>query len=195
MAEVMTETRWVTAEEFAALPDDGRRLELVHGEVVEMARTGMAHTVVALRLAARLAVFVEDRALGAAGGADAACWLERDPDTVRIPDGAYWSAARLPAAGLPPTFSEVVPDLVIEVVSQSDPPAEMLAKAGMWLQAGVRVVWVVWPETREIQVFRSATDITRLRGDETLSCDDLLPGFELPLDAVFAGLPAAEEAR
>ncbi len=192
MAETATASRLITAAEFQALPDDGRRLELVRGEVVEMAGTGMEHTVVAMTLGSELSVHVRQHGLGVVGGADAGCWLERDPDTVLIPDAVFWSTARLSAGPLPTSFAEAVPDLVVEVVSPNDKRTDVYRKVAMWLAAGVQVVWVVWPASATVHVYRSDADLRVLGASDTLSGDELLPGFALPLAAVFAGLPAVE---
>src|SRR4051794_22888349 len=82
-------------------------------------------------------------------------------------------------------FAELVSDLVAEVVSPSDRASEVVGKALAWLDAGVRVVWVVDPESRTVTVYRHDT-ATVLRGGDVLG-DELLPGFALPLDELWAG--------
>ena len=63
----------------------------------------------------------------------------RNPDAVRAPDVAFISAERIPPDGLPTHFWELAPDLVVEIISPSNTPAEVQAKVREWLEAGVRV--------------------------------------------------------
>jgi Uma2 family endonuclease len=95
---------------------------------------------------------------------------------VRAPDTAFVAAARLQG---PPSrrFSEAVPDLAVEVVSPYDTAPEVEEKVQTWLQAGVRLVWVVHPSTHSVTVYRSLQDIHALTGDEQLDGGDVLPGF------------------
>ena len=80
----------------------------------------------------------------------------------------------------------VIPDLVIEVASSSDRPAELRRKAEMWLEVGVRLAWVVLPAQRVIEVYRPNQPVATL--DETAQLDggDVVPGFTTPVAAIFA---------
>jgi Uma2 family endonuclease len=131
--------------------------------------------------------WVREHSLGVVTLAETGFLLSRDPDTVLAPDAAHISRERLdwpPAPG----YLQVVPDLVLEVVSPRDSTPTMLRKVGEWLGAGVQVIWVLWPESERLHIYRSAEDITILHRSSTLTCPDLLPGFELPLEQVFGGL-------
>jgi Uma2 family endonuclease len=110
--------------------------------------------------------------------------LNRGPDTVRAPDVAFVARSRLSTA---PSwgFPELAPDLVVEVVSPWDRASEVSAKAAMWLDAGVRLVWVVDPQARLATVPHPGGQDSVLREDGTLDGEDVLPGFRLPLASVF----------
>jgi Uma2 family endonuclease len=106
--------------------------------------------------------------------------IESDPDTVRAPDIAFVSAARvdqIPLTG----FARFAPDLAAEVVSPNDRPGELLAKAGQWLDAGARVVWVIDPLRGHAVVYRETGDVTLVAADGALDGDPVLPGLELRL--------------
>ena len=84
-----------------------------------------------------------------------------------------------------PGYAEVPPDLVVEVVSPTDSVRGTNDKARMWLDAGVRLVWVIWPETRMTEVHRPAQSVTTLRETDTLTGEDILPQFTVPVADIF----------
>ena len=116
---------------------------------------------------------------------DSGVWLERDPDTVREPDIAFTSVDKLPLGATVTGYAEVVPDLVVEVVSPSDSRREVNDKARMWLSHGVRLVWVVHPETLTVDVHRPDRAVVTLGADDALDGMDVLPGFDCAVSAVF----------
>ncbi len=178
------QTRRLTAEEFAALPDHGGRTELVAGEVVAMAPVGGEHGGATVRLVVALDRWA-GRHGGRALGSDVGFVLRRGPDTVRAPDVALFLGDRCPQP-LPRGFLEVPPDLVVEVVSPSDRERDVLAKVGEWLDAGVREVWVAWPAAQRVTVHRAGGDARGYTAAETLASPDLLPGFSLAVAEVFS---------
>jgi Uma2 family endonuclease len=184
MAEPTTGTRLMTAEELAALPDDGVRRELVRGEVVTMAAAGYLHGRIAAQICRRLGNHAAETGAGEVVTAEAGFVLGRDPDTVRVPDVGFILAARVPC-GDPSTMVDMAADIAVEVVSPNDRPREVAAKAVEWLEGGAQAVWVVWPEERRLQVWRSPSETETLGADDTLTCDDLLPGFSLSLADLF----------
>jgi Uma2 family endonuclease len=123
--------------------------------------------------------------LGEVVAAETGFRLSRDPDTVRAPDIAFVSKARRPF--VPPTgYADFAPDLVVEVVSPNDDPDEIQSKVRDWLEAGVRVVLVVYPRSRQIAVYRSLREVTVLTEADSLVLSDVLPGFSCPVADVFA---------
>lgn len=177
------EPRGMTAEQLLDLPADAMRHELVEGELRSMAPAGFEHGKVALRLGARILGHVESHRLGDVLGAETGFVLRRAPDTVRAPDVAFVQAGRSPA-GRTAGFAELAPDLVVEVVSPGDRASEVAAKAEMWLDAGVRLVWVVDPQARLAAVHHPGGLVTVLREDGVLDGEDVLPGFRLTLASI-----------
>jgi Uma2 family endonuclease len=175
----------MTAEELSELPDDGMRHELVEGELRTMTPAGFEHGRLALRMGARILDHVEKHGLGEVLAAETGFLLHRQPDTVRAPDVAFVSADRMPTAAVP-GFAELAPDLVVEVVSPSDRASDVAAKAAMWLDAGVRLVWVVDPQARLAAAHHPGGLVTVLREDGVLDGEDVLPGFRLRLSSLFA---------
>jgi len=81
------------------------------------------------------------------------------------------------------------PDLAVEVASPSQNSDEMAAKARTYLRGGTRLVWVVWPSSGHIDVWRhdrSEGPVTTLNTSDTLNGEDVLPGFTYPVAEVFA---------
>ena len=185
MATIKTKPALLTAEDLLRLSGEGVRGELIRGVLHETMSTGLKHGRIVMKLGALLMNFILPRALGTLVGSDSGVLLERDPDTVREPDIAFTSAERLPIDADIDGYPEVVPDLVVEVVSPNDQPREVADKAAMWLSYGVRLVWVVRPENRTIEVHRSAADVRTLGESDALDGLDVLPGFSCPVSAVF----------
>ena len=172
-----TTPRLMTGDELAALPDDGMRHELVRGELTTMVPPGFEHGRIAGRLGARLGAHVLDERLGEIVS-ESGYVLEREPDTVRAPDVAFVSAGRdLTGA----TFPAAVPDLVAEVVSPGDRYGEVDEKTEAWLAAGARMVLVVNPRRRTVEVHRPGRPMRTLAEHDTLDGEDVVAGWRLEL--------------
>jgi Uma2 family endonuclease len=111
--------------------------------------------------------------------------IARNPDTVRAPDVAFIQASRLTPETDANTWFPVVPHLVAEVVSSGDWPTEIAERVRMWLDAGVRLVWVAFPSARTIEVHRAGQPVRTLRDGETLAGEDVVPGFDVAVSDVF----------
>ena len=175
----------MTAEQLFELPDDGMRHELVEGELTTMAPAGGPHGRVASRIDILVGHYVLGNRLGETYAAETGFLIGRDPDTVRAPDFALIRTGRVPDES-EIGFYSTVPDLVVEVVSPSDRAGDVHQKALVWVDAGVRLVWVVYPKTKTLAVHRRGDVVTMLRGDDAeLSGEDVLPGLTLRLGDIF----------
>lgn len=173
----------MTAEELLRLNLPNKRTELVRGVLVVREPAGYQHGDVAMRLAAAIFAHVEAHRLGRVFAAETGFTLRRNPDTVRAPDVAFLSSARLPDPP-PRGFAELAPDLAVEVLSPDDRPGEVLEKVGDWLNAGARLVWVVDPIRVIARVYRADGTESILDHTDALRGEDILPGFEYPLSAI-----------
>jgi Uma2 family endonuclease len=163
-----------------------RLYELVDGVLVEKGM-GYLESLLALALAGFLRDFVNPRNLGLVSGADGTVRLF--PGLVRIPDVAFASWDRFPDRKVPEKpIPSLAPDLVIEVLSESNTPAEMERKRGEYFGAGVRMVWEVDPEPRTVTVYTPDGTVTVLDASRRLEGGDVLPGFALELRELFAEL-------
>ena len=180
-----TATKLITADELLQLYSRGVRGELIRGELCETMPAGGRHGEAVMKLGFFLGNFVIPRRLGRLAASDSGVLLERDPDTVREPDIAYISAERLPLDVEVAGYYEVVPDLVVEVVSPGDSASEVMDKALMWLSFGARMVWAVNPASRSVDVYRPGERTQTLTQTDTLDGLDILPGFTCPVADIF----------
>lgn len=172
----------LTAEDVLKLPSD-LRCELIDGVLIQMSPQGGLHG----RVSANAAYVLKRAELSGQGVAlgEVGFILRCNPDTVRAPDAAFIRKDRIPAGGIPKSFWEIAPDLVAEVVSPFDTAAEIQSKVREWLEAGVRLVWVVYPDSRTVNVIRSPTERVTLSVDDLLEAGDVVPGFSCRVAELF----------
>lgn len=175
----------VTADELLRISAQGQRCELIGGEILEMVPSGGIHGRVANRIAYLLTAYVESRDLGTVFAAETGFLIRRNPDTVRAPDVAFVAKQRLPAEAIGTAYLEGAPDIAVEVISASDLASQVHAKTQAWLDAGARLVWVVYPDSRTVTVCRSPRDVTVLFEADTLDAKPVFDDFAVPLEDVF----------
>ena len=180
------ETRAITAEELFRMPDDGYKYELVAGRLRKMTPAGSLHGLVGMRLAVAISAHVDTHGLGVVFAADTGFKLASNPDTVRAPDVAFVTRAKIPASGIPITYWRGAPDLAVEVMSPTDVRSEIDEKIEQYLRTGVRQVWFVEPLARRVTILRPGTPPQVLSDTDTPDGGDLLPGFSYPLARLFA---------
>jgi Uma2 family endonuclease len=108
----------------------------------------------------------------------------------RRPDVAFVSYERWPMNRLIPLVDnawDVVPDLAVEVISPNDLADEIMQKVVEYFQAGVRLVWIIYPQQRLVYVHESLTQVRCLTHADELEGGGVLPGFRLLLANLFLG--------
>ena len=185
MAVVDAVPRLLTADDLLRLSSQGVRGELIRGVLSETMPAGQEHGEIVMRLGAKLLNHIQARRLGRLMGSDSGVWLERGPDTVREPDIAFITAEKSPLDERVTGYTEVAPDLVVEIASPGDSRRAINDKALMWLSFGTRLVWVVHPDTRTVDVHRANHPVVTLSGAQALDGLDILPGFTYPLHNIF----------
>jgi Uma2 family endonuclease len=177
----MQDAKLVTAEElFHSGPE---WCELIRGRVVELIPPGGRHGRIQASIAHRLTGFVLSAEIGTVYG-EVGFVIERNPDTVRVPDVAFVEGGRLENVD-ETRYLPFAPDLAVEVVSPSDTFPYIEEKAAQWLAAGSRMVWVVEPESRRVFVYRNAEPREDLSESDTLDGGEVLPGFTTPVADCF----------
>ena len=159
-------------------------VELIKGKIIQMPPAGYAHGRLTHRLGLLLGKYVEMQHLGEMCGAETGFYTSRNPDTVRAPDAAFISKARIPAETYD-GYLETVPDLTIEVVSPRDRPQAILDKVDECFAAGVKCIWVVYPKRRQVYVYTPGQPVEILGEGDTLTGGDVVPGFQCTVAQIF----------
>jgi len=176
----------LTAEDLAAMPDDGKRHELVKGRLVEMSPPKLQHGILQTLVARFISAYADEHKLGLTF-TEVGCILSRNPDNVRAPDVAFLAEGRLKSVDFG-AYLPVAPDLVVEIVSPGDAASEIIDKINEYFEEDTRLMWLFYPQRRQVYVYKSPEDIQVVNIDGILDGGDVLPGFKLPLRDVFQGL-------
>ncbi|HYH63847.1 MAG TPA: Uma2 family endonuclease [Urbifossiella sp.] len=171
-------------EDLLRMPD-GDHFELIDGVPREKAMGAKADRI-ANRIGGRLDVFVEANGLGLAFGSQTGyqCFPGR-PKRVRMPDASFVAKGRLPGDQAPNGYVPIAPDLAVEVLSPGEFAEELWEKLADYRSAGIRLVWVVSPTTRVVQIRRADGTLAELDEAGTLSGEDVLPGFTCTVAELF----------
>ena len=164
---------------------DGDLYEFVNGAAVEK-HMGAESGQVSATLMIRLGGFVQQNGLG--GMYDAQTGFQcfpAAPSQVRKPDVAFVAADRLPGGRPPKGNFKIAPDLAAEVVSPNDTYEEVEEKMNDYRAAGIRLVWVISPESRTVLVRRPDGACTALTDADDLSGEDVIPGFTCKVADLF----------
>lgn len=162
---------------------EDRLYELEDGILVEKTM-GWYESLIASLILIEIGTYLKNHDLGQVLGADGS--LKILPGKVKIPDVSFISWNRFPGERLPRRpIPALIPDLVVEVLSESNTKIEMDSKVAQYLEAGVRLVWYIDPAIRGARVYSSPTEMEEIRGDGVLDGRDILPGFRLSLQELF----------
>ena len=170
-----------TEDDLRATTNDGRKYELVDGEI-RMNPAGPRHSVISLRLAVALSAFAREKALGEVFGSDIGFRLPGG--NVRSPDVSFVASERMGESASSDDFPDLAPDLAVEVLSPSERPRHVLDKVGEYLETGVRLVWIIDPAKTKAVVYRSLCDVIELQAGDQLDGGDVLPGFRCRLSDI-----------
>jgi Uma2 family endonuclease len=178
------QTRLYTADDLANMPDHGKTYELHNGVLIEVAGSKRRQTRLAAWIIYLITKFiVENNLRGEVSGADGTYVLGRY--NTRIPDVAYVTAETADNQPAEDEFYRGAPDLAVEVVSESNTPTEMQQRAGEYISAGSRIVWIVDPKNRTVDVYKPDADIQTLSGNAVVDGGDVLPGFNITVAELF----------
>ena len=173
--------------ELAHQPDNINHYELIEGELFEMPPPGYEHGRLAVKIARRIDIYVEEHQLGEVT-VETGYHPPAGRHTLLSPDVAFLSSARM-SRPLPEKYIPVMPDLAIEILSPNDTLRQARRKAALYLQYGTQLVWIVLPDEKGVDVCRSADgprlNIEFVGQESSLSGEQILPGFELKLELLF----------
>jgi Uma2 family endonuclease len=163
--------------EFVNRPEnDDKVLELRKGRVVELSRPTIPHGRVCIRVGVILERYAEQVEKGYVVGNDSGVVLAEHPGTVVGPDVAYFTDVNS-FDELHPKWGEEPPVLAIEVLSPNDKPSEVNEKIEDYLKNGVKLVWLVDYEKKNVTVYRPDRTLNVVKEADELTGGDELPGF------------------
>jgi Uma2 family endonuclease len=180
---IMVTTKLLTAQDLWNMGDDGERYELIRGELVEVTPPNATHGRILITIARLIDNYVHEHRLGRLYGGDVGVIVERELQTVLGPDFCYFVADRVPV--VEPVYFQTPPDLTIEIVSPRNAAREIERKIGMYLNFGVRQVWIVYPSKRQVVVHSPTESPRTLHADDELTGGDILPGLTIPVSSIF----------
>ena len=183
-------TRLMTADEFMALPDDGKERWLVDGQVYtledSMSVRNRIHSAVASNVTCflRIWLFEQPEPKGWLHSGDGGFRLRNDPDVLIGADVAYASADLVAATPPDQVNYDGPPALAVEILSPSDKHEDIVKKINLYRTAG-SVVWVIDPDPRTVQVCYPDRTSKSLDVGDILVADPYLPGFRLDVARFF----------
>ncbi|WP_408648791.1 Uma2 family endonuclease [Tumidithrix elongata] len=170
-----------------ALPDDGNRYEIVDGDLIVMANSGVKHGNIGAFLAGTLELYIRPRKLGVACDSSTAFTMESG--NKRSPDISFISRERLKGLKQLPTGSwQGSPDLAVEILSPNNTVEEIHTKIVDYFTNGTRLVWVVNPEEKFVLVYHKPQPDRLLQITDNLDGEDVVLGFSLSVAELFPEL-------
>ncbi len=171
------------------LRDDETPYEIIDGARVELPPMSIYAVVTATELSRKLGNHGEAQNLGrAVTDGLFRLPLARDRNRNRQPDVAFLTYARWPKErplSLVVNAWDVVPDLAVEIVSPTDRVEELFEKIAEYFEAGVSLVWVLFPNLQMVQVYESLTRVHGLTAADELDGGAVLPGFRTSVAGLF----------
>ncbi len=171
-----------TDEELMRIKHEGK-VELVDGEVRLMTPAGGEQGAISADLLTRLNNFVRRKKLGRVFDAQTGF---RPYSNLRAPDVSFVRMERLPGGKPPKGFLHIPPDLAVEVLGLNETFDDYEEKVAEYLSWGVRLIWLVDPNTETVMVIRQNGERQVLKGKDVLSGEDVVPGFKIRVKTIFA---------
>ena len=184
LLEERTWTAPMTPEDLLAMPNEVD-YELINGELVER-HMGAESSWIASNLIGLIYLWCRGRLPGHLFTTDCGyqCFAD-DPTKVRKPDVSFVRKGRFPGERVPRSYIDIPPDLVVEVLSPNDLASEAAVKVEDYLDAGVPLVWVIFPDAETVTVHRADGTVTKLHNTDVLTGEGMLPGFQCKLSELF----------
>lgn len=174
----------LTGDDLLNMPATDEHHELIEGELITMPPPGSPHAEIGANFVIVLGLykrqFNNGRVLIESG-----YYTRGDNHTVRAPDAAFISYARLPAEQSLEGYLTVAPELILEVISPNDSAKDVEAKVLEWLEFGVAMVLLAYPDTQRIHVYTAPEEVKIYKRTDTISGGDVLPGLEIKVQDIF----------
>lgn len=185
MSTVAVRSRQLTPDDVLDMPD-GNRYELVDGRLVEL-DMGFQSQFVATQLATLLVIYCKPTGLAYVVVEAGYTCFPGKPNRMRRPDVSCVRVDRLPFDRIGDGYPSIRPDLAVEIVSPNDRVYDLEEKLDDYREAGIPLVWLVYPPSRRVRILRPEGPPTELGPDDELTGEDVLPGFRCRVADLFAG--------
>ena len=184
----MNSTEVLEPETAPASTKDEALFEIIDDRRVELPPMGAYAIRIAFHLASEIEQFAKGRELGRAV-TEMLFRLRSEPNLQRRPDAAFVSFERWPRGRRIPWGNawDVIPDLVVEVVSPTNFAEEIPTRVREYFEAGVRRAWIIYPHESLVYEYGSPRSIRVLGLENALEGGEVVPGFRLPLIDLFEG--------
>ncbi|HEY2015572.1 MAG TPA: Uma2 family endonuclease [Bryobacteraceae bacterium] len=173
----MASTTLLTFEEFERVPDEPGKMELLDGELIRLPPAKKKHRKMSHRLLYILKPLVEEGAVAGVGEVYVEMGYKIGPQNWFVPDVSI-EHANQPESD----YSEGAPALAVEVISESNTAEQVDYKVKTYLANGGTEVWVVYPKTHRVWVFRQG----HVEEFRDVLKSELVPGLAIDLGALFA---------
>jgi Uma2 family endonuclease len=169
--------------------DEYKLAELIRGELIMVGGSGGEATIIAGFILRKIGNYSDEHKLGYVTGADGHYVVSTNPDTAVIPDVGFIKKERMPKP-VPKKYIHATPDLAVEVISPTDKAKEIREKIELYLEHKTELVWVVYPSSERVDVYRAAdkAHVEVVKLDGVLDGENVLPGFKLSVQEIFAVL-------
>jgi Uma2 family endonuclease len=185
---IAEQEKFVTEAELMALDEDDS-VEIIDGEIVEMAPNGILHLFVGGNVYDVVKPFVVQNGLGYVFSDGLLCILDKRQRGIKgaqVPDVCFIRKGRIPKDFDISRPFPGAPDLAVEVVSPGDDVNKLLKRVRKYLEFGTEQVWVIYPEIREVHQYRRGSDMIQVYKDaEQMDVEALFPGLVLTLEEIF----------
>ena len=171
-----------TWQEFEAIvqnyPD--RLLELIDGRIAEKV-TNEKHGKIASNILVQIVLWAKRTKAKGHYGVDNSYRIPGDDKNERCPDVSF----RYSEEDVSEEILETVPDFCVEVKSPTNSYDELREKARLYLANGTKLVWLVYPDKRLVEVYFADGSNEIFKDDESLSGGDVLVDFSMQVAEIF----------
>lgn len=192
-------TKPATMEDFLraeAEAPEGTRLALIDGEIVEWGANATTrnarHSTTMAKMAHQLWNWAgtQPSLSPVVAGGEVRCLITHDPEQIVGLDVVVFFGADHQRESCEADYFEGPPTIAVEILSGSDTHGSVVDRIQVLIGAGVRQVWIVDPELRYLTVYRPDSNPVLYASSQTLVAEPELPGFQVPVNALFPTLPA-----
>jgi len=178
----MPSTAFMTDEELLNLPKNGYKYEYINGELVKTPGT-MLRGNIGLRLGHLIDKYLDQNSIAEVYGSNTGYRMRSDD--LLSPDLSVVLIKSFPEGIEPEGFGSFAPDIAVEVLSPSERRKKLVEKIAAYFANGSKLVFVLDPNLKTVEVYRSPEKMETLQESGVLDCSLVLPGFACKVSEIF----------